>query len=83
MRPAFDADVVFLIEGARVERRNVDPPWLVLIPAQTLGHDAEAVCTIGGTPQAPLLELANASLKAMSEQDIQSVIDGTYEVGGN
>lgn len=83
VRPVFDTDVQFDFPGARVERRNVEPPWLVLIPAQTLGYEAQAQCTIGGTPQAPVFELANGSLNPFSEQDIQDLIDGVYDFGGS
>lgn len=83
VRPVFDVDVQFDSEGARVERRNVDPPWLVLIPAQTLGYQAQAQCTIGGTPQSPVFELANGSLHPYSEQDVQDLIEGVYDFGGN
>lgn len=83
VKPAFDADVVFSAEAARVEAREVDPPWLVLIPAQTQGFSAEALCTIGGTPQSPVFELANGSLQPKSEQEIEDLIAGTYELGGS
>lgn len=82
VRPAFNADAQFDLQGARVERRNVDPEWLVLISVQTLGYQAQAQCTIGGTPQSPVFELANGSLHVFSEREIQDLIDGVYDFGG-
>ena len=77
---AYD-DVEFDAAGARIEKRTVTPEWLVLVPAQTNGYDAESACTIGGSPADPDIELSSASIQPLSEEQIQNLIRGENEGG--
>ncbi|MFB4350049.1 hypothetical protein [Microbacterium sp. CR_7] len=78
---AFPADVSFAPETTRVERREVPPEWLVLVPAQTAGLEAQAQCTIGGSPPAPELGMSSASLEPLPEEQVQNLIRGENEGG--
>ncbi|CAH0203030.1 MULTISPECIES: hypothetical protein [unclassified Microbacterium] len=78
---AYDTDVVFEPAGARIEKRTVTPEWLVLVPAKTNGYDAESVCTIGGSPSDPDVELSSASVQPLPEEQIQRLIRGENEGG--
>lgn len=78
---AFPADVAFTIEGTRIEQRLVSPEWLVLVPAKAAGLDAQAQCTIGGTPSAPQLGMSSASLEPLPEEQIENLIRGENEGG--
>ncbi len=78
---AFPADVAFTIEGTRIEQRLVSPEWLVLVPAQAAGLEAQAQCTIGGTPSAPQLGMSSASLEPLPEEQIENLIRGENEGG--
>lgn len=77
----FGSDVRFDVDSARVEQRTVTPEWLVIVPAQTVGIDGRSLCTIGGTPAAPVLELASGSISEMPEEQIQRLIRGENEGG--
>ncbi|MFJ3471318.1 hypothetical protein ACIPJ1_00125 [Microbacterium maritypicum] len=77
----FSADVQFDIESARIEHRTVDPEWLVIVPARTGGIDGQSLCTIGGTPSAPTLELSSGSITELPEDQIQRLIRGENEGG--
>lgn len=57
--------------------------WLVIIALEAQGHDAESVCTIGGTLASPVHEMANAQIGRLSEEQIQKIVDGTFELGGD
>ncbi len=81
-RSYFAADAQFFPERVRVEARKVDPPWLVIVPAVTLGADAAAVCTIGGTAASPTFE-AHAAQQPPTEQEIQDAIDGVQFYEGD
>jgi hypothetical protein len=78
---AFPADVAFTIEDTRIEQRLVSPEWLVLVPAQASGLEAQAQCTIGGSPAAPELGLSSASLEPLPEEQIENLIRGENEGG--
>lgn len=78
---AFGADVEFDIESTRIEERTVDPQWLVLVPAHTAGYDGEAQCTIGGSPEEPVIEMSTASINPLPEEQIQNLIVGENEGG--
>lgn len=78
---AFPADVTFTIDDTRVERREVTPEWLVLVPAQASGLAAQAQCTIGGSPETPELGMSSASLEPLPEEQIQNLIRGENEGG--
>lgn len=78
---AFDTDVTFAIEDTRVEERTVEPRWLVLVPVQTNGHAGEAQCTIGGSPDSPVVEMSTASITPLPEQQIENLINGQNEGG--
>jgi hypothetical protein len=78
---AFAADVQFEPDLARIEKRRVDPEWLVLVPAHTSGSVGEAQCTVGGTPETPQVEISTASLEPLPEDQIQNLIDGDNEGG--
>ncbi|WP_394194661.1 hypothetical protein [Microbacterium foliorum] len=78
---AFPADVAFTIEDTRIEQRLVSPEWLVLVPAQASGLEAQAQCTIGGPPSAPELGMSSASLEPLPEEQIQNLIRGENEGG--
>ncbi|MBP3978892.1 hypothetical protein [Microbacterium sp. BLY] len=78
---AFPADVEFDSSSVRIEERTVAPEWLVLVPARTSGHDAEAQCTIGGTPEAVEIEMSTASLEPLPEEQIANLIRGENEGG--
>ncbi|PRB09707.1 hypothetical protein, partial [Microbacterium sp. MYb62] len=80
-KSAFASDVQFDTTGSRIERRNVDPEWLVLVPAQTAGFAGEAQCTIGGSPTSPDIGLSSASIERLPEEQIQKLIDGKNEGG--
>lgn len=80
-RSAFDVDVEFDPAGTRVEQRTVTPEWLVLVPARTLGYEAESVCTIGGTPADPDIGTSSASIEPLPEEQIQRLIRGEDEGG--
>ncbi|WP_372983964.1 hypothetical protein [Microbacterium sp.] len=78
---AFPADVAFTIEDTRIEKRSVTPEWLVLVPAQASGLEAQAQCTIGGSPSAPELGMSSASLEPLPEEQIENLIRGENEGG--
>lgn len=78
---AFPADVAFTIEGTRIEQRLVSPEWLVLVPAQAAGMEAQAQCTIGGSPTAPELGMSSASLEPLPEEQVENLIRGENEGG--
>lgn len=78
---AFPADVTFTIEETRIEQRLVSPEWLVLVPAQASGLEAQAQCTIGGSPSAPELGMSSASLEPLPEEQIENLIRGENEGG--
>ncbi|GGD62779.1 hypothetical protein [Microbacterium murale] len=78
---AYDPGVVFDAQGARIEKRTVPPEWLVLVPAQTNGYDGESVCTIGGSPADPDIEMASGSIQPLPEEQIQRLIRGENEGG--
>lgn len=78
---AFAEDVEFDAASTRVEQRDVDPEWLVLVPARTGDHDGEAQCTIGGTPDDPKVEMSAASIEPLPEDQIQRLIIGENEGG--
>lgn len=78
---AFPADVAFTIEDTRIEERSVTPEWLVLVPAQASGLEAQAQCTIGGSPAAPELGMSSASLEPLPEVQIENLIRGENEGG--
>lgn len=78
---AFGKGVEFDIGAVRVEAREVDPEWLVLVPAVVSAYAAEAQCTIGGTPEAPIVEMSNASIEPLPEEQIQNLIKGENEGG--
>lgn len=77
----FAADVRFDIANTRIERRAVSPEWLVIVPARTGGIDAHSLCTIGGTPSAPVMELSSGSLSELPEEQVQRLIRGENEGG--
>ncbi|MFJ2542633.1 hypothetical protein [Microbacterium sp. NPDC087589] len=78
---AFPADVSFAIDDTRIEQRLVSPEWLVLVPAQASGLEAQAQCTIGGSPSAPELGMSSASLEPLPEEQIENLIRGENEGG--
>lgn len=78
---AFPADVAFTIENTRIEQRLVSPEWLVLVPALASGLEAQAQCTIGGSPAAPELGMSSASLEPLPEEQIENLIRGENEGG--
>lgn len=78
---AFPADVAFAIEDTRIEQRLVSPEWLVLVPAQAAGMEAQAQCTIGGSRTAPELGMSSASLEPLPEEQIENLIRGENEGG--
>lgn len=77
----FAPDVQFDTDRVRIEQRSVSPEWLVIIPARTSGLDGRSLCTIGGEPGAPEIELASASIDPLEEAQIQNLIEGR-NVGG-
>lgn len=77
----FSSDVRFDIGNTRVERRTVTPEWLVIVPAQTGGIDGHSLCTIGGAPSAPVLELSAGSISELPEEQVQRLIRGENEGG--
>ncbi len=77
----YDPGVVFDPAGARIEKRTVAPEWLVLVPAQTNGYDGESVCTIGGSPVDPDIEMSSGSIHPLPEEQIQRLIRGENEGG--
>ncbi|MFE7198535.1 hypothetical protein [Microbacterium oxydans] len=77
----FAPDVRFDLDSARIEHRTVDPEWLVIVPAHTGGIDGHSLCTIGGTPSAPVLELSSGSITDLPEDQIQRLIRGENEGG--
>lgn len=74
-------DVVFDTEGTRIEQRLVEPEWLVLVPVTTSGYEGQSVCTIGGTPADPQIELSSGSIEKLPEEQIQNLIRGENEGG--
>lgn len=78
---AFPADVAFTVDETRIEKRSVSPEWLVLVPAQASGLEAQAQCTIGGSPSAPALGMSSASLEPLPEEQIENLIRGENEGG--
>ncbi|OAN40184.1 hypothetical protein, partial [Microbacterium sp. H83] len=78
-RSTFNPDVTFDIEDTRIERRTVTPEWLVIVPARTGGLDARSLCTIGGTPASPVVEMASGSIEDLPEEQIQRLIRGENE----
>ncbi|SEB72740.1 hypothetical protein [Microbacterium hydrocarbonoxydans] len=80
-RSTFADDIEFESVDVRIEERTVEPRWLVLVPARTGGIDAEAQCTVGGTPSEPVIEMSSGSIERLSEEQIQNLIDGENEGG--
>lgn len=80
-RSAFAEGAQFDTANVRIERRTVEPEWLVLVPAQTSGLSGEAQCTIGGTPTSPDIGLSSASIERLPEEQIQKLINGQNEGG--
>lgn len=78
---AFDSGVRFDAKNTRVEPRSVTPEWLVIVPARTGEFDAHSLCTIDGTPSAPVLEMASGSISELPEAQIQRLIRGENEGG--
>lgn len=78
---AFAPDVAFDAPNARIEHRSVSPEWLVLVPARTSGLDAQAQCTIGGSPSAPVLGMSSGSIQPLPEEQIQNLMRGDNEGG--
>lgn len=74
-------DVVFDAPGTRIEQRTVTPEWLVIVPAATMGYQGQSVCTIGGTPAEPQMELGSGSIEQLPEEQIQRLILGENEGG--
>jgi hypothetical protein len=77
----FAPDVVFDAPNTRIEQRIVAPEWLVIVPAATMGYQGQSVCTIGGTPDAPEMELGSGSIEQLPEEQIQNLIRGENEGG--
>lgn len=77
----FAPDVRFDLDSTRIEHRTVNPEWLVIVPARTGGLDGHSLCTIGGTPSAPELELSSGSITELPEDQIQRLIRGENEGG--
>lgn len=75
----FNPDVTFDLGGTRIERRTVTPEWLVIVPARTGGLDGRSLCTIGGSPASPVVEMASGSLDELPEAQIQRLIRGENE----
>lgn len=74
--------MTFDLDDARIERRTVTPEWLVLVPVQSSTFtNAQAQCTIGGTPSAPVIEMSSASLHPFPEEQVQNLIRGENEGG--
>ncbi|WEK62013.1 MAG: hypothetical protein P0Y60_04430 [Candidatus Microbacterium colombiense] len=80
-RSTYDPGVTFDAAGARIEKRTVTPEWLVLVPAQTNGYAGESVCTIGGSPSSPQVEMSSGSIQPLTEEQIQKLIRGENEGG--
>lgn len=78
---AFGGGVVFDLAGTRIELREVDPEWLVLVPVQADTYRGEAQCTIGGTATDPIVEMSSGSLYPLPEVQIQNLIRGENEGG--
>ncbi|MGJ0388312.1 hypothetical protein [Microbacterium sp. CGR1] len=78
-RSTFSTDVTFDAGSTRIERRTVTPEWLVIVPARTGGLDARSLCTIGGTPDSPVVEMASGSIDVLPEEQIQRLIRGENE----
>lgn len=78
-RSTFNSDVIFDLDATRIEQRTVTPEWLVIVPARTGGADAHSLCTIGGTPSAPVVELSSGSIEELPEAQIQRLIRGENE----
>ena len=78
---AYAPDVVFDTPGTRIEQRTVTPEWLVIVPAATMGYQGQSVCTIGGTPAEPQMELGSGSIDQLPEEQIQRLIRGENEGG--
>lgn len=77
----FAPDVVFDVPNTRIEQRIVTPEWLVIVPAATMGYQGQSVCTIGGTPAEPQVELGSGSIEQLPEEQIQNLIRGENEGG--
>ncbi len=75
----FNPDVTFDLGRTRIERRTVTPEWLVIVPARTGGLDGRSLCTIGGTPASPVIEMASGSIDELPEAQIQRLIRGENE----
>ncbi|KQR38295.1 hypothetical protein [Microbacterium sp. Leaf159] len=78
-RSTFSPDVTFDTESTRIERRTVTPEWLVIVPARTGGMEGRSLCTIGGTPDSPVVEMASGSIDELPEEQIQRLIRGENE----
>lgn len=81
-----EADEVIRLDEARIERRVVDPPWLVIVPVTrpeggdphglNLGTEWLMMCTIGGTPEEPYFESWGGQLGPVTEEEVQVYIHG-------
>lgn len=80
-REPFGDDVTYELDDARIEARTVEPEWLVLIRVDMGNGMGEAQCTIGGTPDDPIVEMSSASLHPFPEEHVQELIRGENEGG--
>ncbi|MFB4351949.1 hypothetical protein RAC69_02280 [Microbacterium sp. LS_15] len=78
-RSTYGPDVSFDPGRTRIEHRTVTPEWLVIVPARTNGLDGRSLCTIGGTPDSPVVEMASGSIDDLPEEQIQRLIRGENE----
>lgn len=78
---AFGQGVEFEITSARIEHREVEPEWLVLVPARVNSHNGQAQCTIGGVSQDFFVEMSSASIEPLPEEQVQNLIRGENEGG--
>ncbi len=46
-----------------------------------MGYQGQSVCTIGGSPDAPEMELGSGSIEQLPEEQIQNLIRGENEGG--
>ena len=78
---AFGDGVHYLSEQTRVEAREVEPEWLVLVPVDAGTFRGEAQCTVGGTPDELVVEMSTASTTPLPESQIENLIRGENEGG--
>ncbi|MFE2772156.1 hypothetical protein [Microbacterium resistens] len=79
-RDSWEGDAILFPDDVRVEHRKVDPPYLVLVPGRWRSLEGISFCTIGGTPESPVIAARGASIP-FTEDEIARMIESNTPYG--